>query len=102
MADQLFLRCKVYPGQFSGEFAVSGEQVGGEKFSLFAPSRFVRTEQEPTRDCAVDGWLQVELWEQKGNSVVVRLPSESFESGRYVTVGIEQFRTRPVPAGANP
>jgi hypothetical protein len=98
----LYIRCQIYPGQFSGEFAVSGEQADGEKFSLFAPAKFVKMEREPTRDRSVDGWLDVELWEQQGETFVVKLPRESFESGRFVTVGLEQFQTRPEPAGAQP
>jgi hypothetical protein len=87
-----FIRCKVYPGQFSDEFAVSGQQADGERFSLFVPAQYVAPEQSPTRDAAVDGWLQVSLWEQSGGGVVVKLPRESFESGRFVTVGLDQFK----------
>ena len=104
MTDQRkhYLRCKVYPGQFSGEFAVSGEQCSGERYSLFVPIRFVKTDREPTRDSTVEGWILVDLWDLSGNSAVVKLPRESFESGRFITVGIDQFQTRPEPAEVNP
>src|SRR4051794_14471726 len=94
------LRCKVYPGQFSDEYAVSGEQAGGERFSLFVPVPYVTPEKPPSRDAAVDGWLQVVLWEQSGNTAVVKLPRESFESGRFVTVRMDQFQVPPQPVGA--
>src|SRR5215471_5321842 len=35
------IRCKVFPGQFSGEYAVEGVQASGDRFSLFAPEKFV-------------------------------------------------------------
>ena len=87
-----FVRCKVYPGQFSDEFAVSGQQADGERFSLFVPVQYVKPDQEPTRDTSVEGWLQVSLWEQSGANVVVKLPRESFESGRFVTIGTDQLQ----------
>jgi hypothetical protein len=92
-----FVRCKVYPGQFSDEYAVSGEQAGGERFSLFVPSQYVAPDREPTRDTPVEGWLQVWLWDQVGTKFVVKLPRESFESGRFVTVWTGQLRD-PLPA----
>ena len=59
------LRCKVYPGQFSDEYAVSGEQAGGEKFSLFVPARLVTSDRTPTRKAAVEGWLAVRVWNRR-------------------------------------
>lgn len=94
----LWIRCKVYPGQFSNEYAVKATQSGGGEFSLFAPLRSVQTDETPTRDSPVDGWLEVTLYDRKDNTVVVRLPRESFESGRYVTVDLAQFREMPEAA----
>src|SRR5438105_15049291 len=99
---ELLLRCKIYPGQFSDEFAVSGVQASGEKFSLFAPTRAVRADETPTRDRAVDGWLSVSLYERRGDRAVVFLPRESFESGRYVTARADQFQIWPSPTEARP
>jgi hypothetical protein len=96
------LRCKVYPGQFTGEFAVGATQINGERLSLFVPEEYVEWEQEPTRDRAVDGWIRVEIWEQTGDSALVKLPRESFESGWFVTVGLTQFREGVEHAGARP
>lgn len=94
------IRCKVFPGQFSNEYAVKSQQIDGESFSLFAPVLTVETDETPTRDRAVDGWLKVTIWEQKGDKVIVKLPRESFESGRFVTVSVTQFKVRPQPVRA--
>ena len=95
------IRCKVFPGQFSNEYAVKAEQIGGESFSLFAPIQAVETDETPTRDKAVDGWLKVTIWEQTGDKVIVKLPRESFESGRFVTMSVTQFKTSPEPLRAS-
>ena len=47
-----------------------------------------------------DGWLKVTLYERSRDKAVVKLPRESFESGRFVTVSVAQFRERPTPLGA--
>ncbi|HTU16612.1 MAG TPA: hypothetical protein VMG10_01005 [Gemmataceae bacterium] len=95
------IRCKVFPGQFSNEYAVKAEEIGGESFSLFAPIQAVETDENPTRDKAVDGWLKVTIWEQTGDKVIVKLPRESFESGRFVTMSVTQLKTRPEPLKAS-
>jgi hypothetical protein len=90
---ELTIRCKVYPGQFSGEYAISGAQADGETFSLFVPEQYVTLEQPATRDRSVDGWLRVLLWEPVEDGAIVKLPRESLESGRFVTVRSDQFQT---------
>jgi len=80
------LRCKVFPGQFSSELSVEGVQADGEKFSLFAPAKYVTSDEPVTRDRSVEGWLKVSVWEDQGEMVLVRLPCESFESGLFVTI----------------
>ena len=94
------IRCKVFPGQFSSEYAVEGEQASGERFSLFAPAKFVECDEPPTRDRAINGWLKVSMWQLKRDLAVVGLPRESFECGRFVTVGLSQFKIRPEPVEA--
>lgn len=94
------IRCKVFPGQFSSEYAVKAQQVDGEWFSLFAPVGAVEVEEPATRDRAVDGWLKVTVWEQKGDNFIIKLPRESFESGRFVTVSVAHFKSRPEKVGA--
>lgn len=95
-----FIRCKVYPGQFSDEYAVSGEQTDGRRFSLFVPTNYVVPDQSPSRDSSVDGWLQVSVWEASGGAVVVKLPRDSFESGRFVTVRGDQLQNPLQPIEA--
>jgi hypothetical protein len=97
-----FVRCKIYPGQFSDEFAVSGEQVNGERFSLFVPTSYVNPDQPPTRESSVEGWLQISIWQQSGDMAVVKLPRESFESGRFVTVRLDQLQMPLQPVEAQP
>ena len=70
-----FVRCKVCPGQFSDEFAVSGEQADGDRFSLFVPTNYVEPDQSPTRDSSVEGWLQVSIWEQFGGTPSLSCPA---------------------------
>jgi hypothetical protein len=97
-----FVRCKVYPGQFSDEYAVSGEQADGHRFSLFVPTNYVVPDQSPAREASVEGWLQVSVWEPSGDTVVVKLPRDSFESGRFVTVRLDQLQNplRPIEASS--
>ena len=99
---ELSIRCKVYPGQFSGEFAVSGAQYNGEAFSLFVPERLVATDETVTRDSAVDGWLKAKLYERDGDLLVVNLPRESLESGRFVTVSLAQVKDGLLATEARP
>jgi hypothetical protein len=86
------IRCSVHPGQFSSEYAISGEARDGGRFSLFADKRYVEVEGVPSMGVAVPGWLTVSLWDREGDAVIVRLPSESLEAGWWVTVGAGQFR----------
>jgi len=94
------LRCKVFPGQFSTELAIEGTQSDGMKFSLFAPISLVTTDEPPTRDRSVDGWLRVSVWEKKGTTSLVKLPRESFEIGRFVTVESGQLQAVREPVQA--
>jgi hypothetical protein len=62
------IRCKLFPGQFSGEYAVEGVQANGERFSLFVPEKFVEPDEPPTRDRTVDGWLKVPSGGRQGTA----------------------------------
>ncbi len=92
---ETWLRCSISLGQFSGEFAVTGEQADGSTFSFFAPANQVRIQKRPEKGEAVEGWVRVQLWENGGDKAVVRLPRESFEKGRYVTVRADQLAENP-------
>jgi hypothetical protein len=89
------LRCKVYPGMFSSEFAVVVEAFNGRAFSLFAPREKVRVDQEPTLDEPADGWLKVQLLKQEGNLILVWLPDTTLESGQYLSVRLDQLSEIP-------
>jgi hypothetical protein len=95
------IRCKVFPGQFSTEYAVECAQADGSKVSLFAPAKDVEPLESPTREHPVGGWLRVTLWEVKGGRAIVKLPRDSFESGRFVTVNLSEFKAPPQPAEAS-
>ena len=94
----MFLRCRVSPGQFSNEMAVSGRRANGEEFSLFAPRDkvwvrpFVPDEsggQDRHPDGPEEGLLEVVALEREGKRVLIRLPGQALESagsGTYETV----------------
>jgi hypothetical protein len=89
------LRCKVYPGMFSTEFAVVVEDCEGQNFSLFAPRDTVRVDREPTLDEPVDGWMKVQLVKRAGNVIAVWLPDTTMEGCQYLTVRLDQLAEVP-------
>lgn len=95
MPREYWLRCNVTPGQFSGEFAVAGRLFDGTGFSLFAPTDTVETDESPSEDRSVDGWIRVEKLECKKQLCLLRLPRETLENGQYITVNIDQLEARP-------
>ena len=96
------LRCRVYPGQFSDEYAVSAEEANGNRFSLFVPSNHVRPVAPPSRETTVDGLMRVDLCDESNETALVKLPRESFESGRFVTVRRDQLELAPQPLEPQP
>ena len=88
-----FLRCTFSPGQFTGEYAVSGRQSNQEGFSLFVSQNHVDLDNSFADHYPVEGWLRIKIVEQKGKDVVVRLPARSLEGGQYVTVRCDQLRS---------
>ena len=95
-----FIPCRVYPGQFSSEYAVEATQQGGAPFSLFVPTRYVEPVETPTRDHTVEGRLQVIIVQDRDGVAIVRLPRESFESGRFVVVSSDQLEQVDEPVEA--
>lgn len=84
---EAWLLCEVFPGQFSTEYAVSSTQADGEGFSLFVPARFVKPTLSPTETESVPGQVRVEIWDRKGEEILVRLPGPTLERGlQFVTV----------------
>jgi hypothetical protein len=90
-----WLRCRVYPGQFSAEYAVVIHQSDGSEVSLFAPQELVQCPQTPSFDHPVSGWIRVQLVEQQGKEMLVGLPRSTLENGQYITVATDQLETQP-------
>ena len=86
------LRCQLYPGQFSSEFAVVVESFSGRSSPLFASREEVKYDQKPSQDEPTDGWLKVKLLERKGNNLRVQLPQSTIENGSYLAVRYDQLR----------
>ncbi len=89
------IRCQLYPGQFSSEYAVVVESFSGRAYSLFAFRDDVTTDREPTLDEPTDGWLRVKVLEPEGNNVLVQLPQSTIENGAYLAVRRDQMRFCP-------
>jgi hypothetical protein len=88
----VLLNCFVTPGQFSDEFAVKGSMFDGRGFSLFAQKSDLKLDADPIGfDNPVNGRIIVERIAESENGVLVRLPVETFENGRMVTVAKEQL-----------
>lgn len=90
------LRCQVSPGLFSSECAVIVKASSGREFSLFTERSTVSVAQWPQGDQTVDGWIDVDLAEERGSPtngslVLVRLPQTTLESGQYLTVNRGQL-----------
>ena len=93
------LRSRLFPGQFSSEFAVIVETFNGRSLSLFASRDEVMFDQEPTQDIPTDGWLSVQVLERHGSNVLVRLPQSTVENGQYLAVRSDQLRNALNPVG---
>jgi hypothetical protein len=89
------IRCRLYPGQFSSEYAVIVESFSGRTYSLFAPQDDVTNDGEPTQDEPTDGWLRVKVLKPEGNNVLVQLPQSTIENGSYLAVRRDQMRFSP-------
>jgi len=92
---EYWLRCRVYPGQFSVEYAVLVRQSDGAEVSLFVPQELVDCDQLPSFDRPVSGWVRVQLMQQQGKLALVFLPRSTLENGQYITVEADQLETRP-------
>ena len=91
MAEQL-LQCRIAPGQLMGEFAVSGTLSDGTEFSMFARENDVEFEGVPSEEFPIDGWIRVSVRERQGKLVLVQLPGQALENGRFVTVNDDQVK----------
>ena len=84
------LECMAYPGQFSGEYAVTMDTIRG-RVSLFATDAEVELES-PLDNGPVGATLRVTVIETSGNHLLVKLPRPALETGEFVTV--DQARVR--------
>lgn len=91
---EYWLRCKVSPGQFSIEYAVSAESFDGRGFSLFAPQDTVEFLTEPANGEPVDGYIRVQVLDRKEELCLIRLPRQIIGLNEYVTVKEEQLQVR--------
>jgi hypothetical protein len=101
------LRCQVSPGLFSSECAVIVKASSGREFSLFTERSTVSVAQWPQDDQTVEGWLDVDLVEERGSSangplVLIRLPQTTLECGQYLTVNRSQLDAPRVQPAAIP
>jgi hypothetical protein len=96
-----WLKCTLSPGHFEGEFGVNGTQHNGTPFALFVPAAAVRLGHEPAVGKMVAGWVRVKVLDRKGELVLVRLPSQTFQSCPFATVTADQLLEPLALGGAN-
>jgi hypothetical protein len=87
-----WLKCTIFPGQFTGEYAVQGKLFDGTGFSLFAEKEDLKFSGEPTFDKPIEGWISIELGPKKDDLLLVTLPQATFENGQTITVKTSQVR----------
>lgn len=92
---ETWLRCWISPGQFSVEYAVSGEMFNGTGFSLFASEDDVEFDTPPFEGQRVPGWIRVQILDSKPGLLLVCLPQQTLENGQTVTVQADQVEQRP-------
>jgi hypothetical protein len=90
-----WLRCRVYPGQFSVEYAVTIRQSDGSEVSLFVPQEFVEVNGIPAANQPLAGWVRVGFVEEQDDLALVYLPRQTLENGQYITVQANQLESRP-------
>ncbi|MBW8000757.1 MAG: hypothetical protein FVQ80_01880 [Planctomycetes bacterium] len=92
-----WLNCEISTGQFTGEFAVSGELFDNSGFSLFAQKEDLGFPKgkEPDENNSVHGTIRVTPLETKKDLVLVELPRPTLENGRSITVRTEQIKENP-------
>ena len=86
------LKCKISPGQFTNEYAVSGEMFDGEGFSLFACKEDLQCSEFPEGKTTVPGWIRVQILDEEEGLMLVRLPQRALENGDTVTVRRDQVQ----------
>jgi hypothetical protein len=90
-----WMRCMATPGQFPGEFAITGETSNGTVFSFFMPEERVTVEQPPAEGHPEAAWVRVQVIEERGGLYIIRLPRQTLENGQFVTVKPGQLQHAP-------
>jgi hypothetical protein len=73
MQNRVWLRCEIFPGMFSTEFAVQIKPINGELLSFFLP-------KDSVRELGSDfGQIEVDLIDRGEGFGFVLLPIRSFE-----------------------
>lgn len=91
---ETWLSCWISPGQFSVEYAVSGETYNGVGFSLFASEDDVECDTPPFEGQRVQGWIRVKVLASEAGLLLVNLPQQTLENGQSVTVRADQVEQR--------
>ncbi len=86
-----WLECTITLGQFSGEYAVQGEMFDATDFSLFAPKKDLKFDEEPATGKPVKGLIRIVPGAQKEDLLMVSLPRPTFENGRTITIKKNQL-----------
>src|SRR5690606_23693400 len=84
--NEKLLSCTASVGQFHDEFAIKGTDFNGEAFSLFLNDEFLSNATEVRAGNTDRGLVRVEVLDQKGELVLIRLPGRTFGNGSTVTV----------------
>ena len=88
-----WIDCDVFPGQFSGEVAVTVRGLSGKPLSLFASKGDVDFPIDELQSRGQSkGHIRVEIVEEQGQLAMVRLPRETLENGQHITVKISEIR----------
>jgi len=86
MVTKVLLDCRVTPGMFPDERAISFKTAEGDKVELFAPTALVKQEA-----------LEVTLLDEQQNLALIRLPIIPTTGTAVVVVNKEQIK-KPVSA----
>lgn len=89
---QNWLKCKIFPGQFTGEYAVKGKLFNDIEYSLFVEKQYLEFSGVPTFEKPVEGWICVERELKKDDLLLVSLPQPTFENGQSITVKMDQVK----------
>lgn len=93
-----FLRCRITPGQFTGEYAVEVQSHDGTGYSLFAFEEDLECRTFPTGDSHADALIRVDVLESQRSLRLVRLPQRTIENGDTLTVRADQLQQRSARA----